>query len=91
MPAQATSEAVTASFVGAVSADVSVALVDPGALSGPAQNGKPGKAQTLRNVKANQVLTVDVNQATETATLPPSLIASASNAYALAPDGSGAR
>lgn len=41
VPAQSTLEAVTASFVGAVSADVSVALLDPAALSGPAQNGKP--------------------------------------------------
>ncbi|GAB3269930.1 VCBS repeat-containing protein [Larkinella harenae] len=40
-------------------------------ISWPAQNGQPGKAQTLRNVKANQVLTVDVQNATETATLPP--------------------
>ncbi|MFD1143114.1 FG-GAP-like repeat-containing protein [Larkinella insperata] len=39
-------------------------------ISWPAQNGKPGKSQTLRNVKANQVLTVDVKNATETATLP---------------------
>ncbi|GAB3335519.1 VCBS repeat-containing protein [Larkinella ripae] len=37
----------------------------------PAQNGKPGKSQTLRNVKTNQVLTVDVKNATETAPLPP--------------------
>ncbi|WP_234737030.1 VCBS repeat-containing protein [Tellurirhabdus bombi] len=29
-----------------------------------------GKAQTLRNIKANQVLTVDIRQATEAATFP---------------------
>ncbi|RRB02730.1 RNA-binding protein [Larkinella rosea] len=47
------------------------ATIDEVRITWPAQDGKPGKAQTLRNVKANQVLTVDVKNATETATIPP--------------------
>lgn len=45
--------------------------IDEVRISWPAQNGKPGKAQTLRNVRANQVLTVDLKNATEPAVLPP--------------------
>ncbi|WP_345248428.1 FG-GAP-like repeat-containing protein [Nibrella saemangeumensis] len=37
----------------------------------PAQGTTPAKAQTLRGVKANQVLTVDSRNATEPATYPP--------------------
>ncbi|KAA9357566.1 VCBS repeat-containing protein [Larkinella humicola] len=45
--------------------------IDEVRITWPAQNGNPGKTQTLRNVKANQVLMVDVKNATETAVLPP--------------------
>ncbi|GAB3898306.1 VCBS repeat-containing protein [Larkinella knui] len=45
--------------------------VDEVRITWPARQGKPGNVQTLRNVKANQVLTVDVKNATETAVLPP--------------------
>jgi hypothetical protein len=45
--------------------------IDEVQITWPAQNGKPGKSQTLRHVKANQVLTVDIKNATETAILPP--------------------
>jgi hypothetical protein len=48
-----------------------VKTIDEVRITWPAQNGNPGKTQTLRNVKANQVLTVDVKNATETAVLPP--------------------
>lgn len=37
----------------------------------PAHDGKPAKSQTLRQVKANQVLTADIRNANEEATFPP--------------------
>lgn len=48
----------------------STKTIDEVRITWPAQQGKPGKVQTLRNVKANQVLTVDVKNATETAPAP---------------------
>ncbi|MGA0558034.1 VCBS repeat-containing protein [Larkinella sp. VNQ87] len=45
--------------------------IDEVRISWPAQNGQPGKAQTLRNVKANQVLMVDIQNATEPVSFPP--------------------
>mgnify|MGYP002777653547 CR=1 FL=1 len=42
-----------------------VRIIWPGRSGAPGLNGQPARMQTLRNVKANQVLTVDVRQATD--------------------------
>ncbi|WP_379840543.1 FG-GAP-like repeat-containing protein [Larkinella bovis] len=48
-----------------------VNTVDEVRITWPAQKGQPARTQILRNVKANQVLTVDVKNATEPASQPP--------------------
>jgi len=48
----------------------SVKTVDEVRITWPAHDGQPSKSQTLRNVKANQILAVDIKNASEAATLP---------------------